>query len=173
MLLRGYKTEIFNPTCNSYFQSVHCIAHLDEDIGEALPYLNAVLGGDTYIKEPPSVTFKMNGKLVTVHGRKIAVNALRDEAEARAILEWLKKEINDAWDNRENIAPKFDGKSKPHPLTIYRFLPRTNCKACGQPTCMAFAVLAAEGAKGAGDCMFLKEDAGDRLKAYLGAFRFD
>lgn len=36
MLLKGYKIEIINPTCNSYFQSVHCIAHLDEDMGETL-----------------------------------------------------------------------------------------------------------------------------------------
>ena len=173
MLLKGYHTEIFNPTCNSHFQSVHCIAHLDGDIGEVLPYLNATLGGDTYIKSPPSVTFKMNGKLVTVHSRKIAVNALKDEAEARAVLEWLKKEINEAWQNRDSIVPKFDGTPKPHPLTIYRFLPRTNCRGCGQPTCMAFAVFAATGAKDAGDCSVLDEEQREKLRAYLGNFRFD
>jgi len=173
MLLNGYQMEIFNPTCNSYFQSVHCIAHLDEDVSEALPYLNAVLGGDTYIKDPPSITFKMHGKLVTVHGRKIAVNALKDAAEAKNILDWLKKEINEAWDNRASIVPKFDGKAKPHVLTIYRLLPRLNCKDCGQPTCMAFAALAAEGAKGARDCGRLNEAGQARLQDYLGAFSFD
>jgi ArsR family metal-binding transcriptional regulator len=173
MLLKGYRPEIFKPTCNSAFQSLHCIAHLDEDVGEALPYLNAVLGGDTYIKDPPSVTFNMHGKLVTVHSRKIAVNALRDEAEARSVLEWLKKEINEAWQNRETIVPKYEGEGKPHPLTIYKFLPRTNCKSCGQPTCMAFAVLAASGAKGAGDCSPLEESPRLKLQDYLSAFRLD
>ena len=43
MLLKGYQKEIFRPKCNPSFQSVHCIAHLDQDIGEALPYLNATL----------------------------------------------------------------------------------------------------------------------------------
>ncbi len=173
MLFKGYTIEIFNPACNSFFQSVHCIAQLDEDVGEALPYLNAVLGGDTYIKDPPSVTFKLHGKLVTVHSREIAINALKDEAEARAVLEWLKKEINDAWDNRSTIVPKFDGAAKPHPLTIYKLLPRTNCRDCGQPTCMAFAVLAASGAKGAGDCTSLADADRAKLQEYLGAFRFD
>ncbi len=173
MLLKGYTIEIFNPTCNSFFQSVHCIAHLDEDVGEALPYLNAVLGGDTYIKDPPSVTFKMHGKLVTVHRRIIAVNALKDEAEARAVLEWLKKEINDAWENRETIIPKYEGTGKAHPLTIYKLLPRTNCRQCGQPTCMAFAALAASGAKGAGDCPSQGDTDRSKLQEYLGAFRFD
>lgn len=173
MILNGYRAEIFNPACNSYFQSVHCIAHLDEDIGEVLPYLNAVLGGDVYIKDPPSVTFNMHGKLVTVHSRKIAVNALKDEAEARSILEWLKKEINEAWENRERIVPKYEGAGKAHPLTIYKLLPRTNCKACGQPTCLAFAALAASGIKGADDCIPLEPPVRMKLRDYLAAFRFE
>ena len=105
MLLKGYKTEIFLPTCNSHFQSLHCIAHLDEDVGQVIPYLNAVLGGDTFIKDPPSVTFNMHGKLLTVHSRRIAVNALRDEAEAHSILEWLKKQINEAVKEAETKGP--------------------------------------------------------------------
>lgn len=173
MLLKGYREEILLPTCNNTFQTLHCIAHLDEDISEALPYLNAVLGGDSYIKDPPSVTFKSQGKLITVHARKIAVNALRDEAEAHHIIEWLKKEINDAWENRETIVPKYNGKTKPHILEIYKLLPKTNCRKCGQPTCMMFASLATEGIKGYEDCPELKKESVNKLKSYLGRFRFD
>lgn len=172
MLLKGYRKEIFRPECNSNFQSVHCIAYLDEDIGEALPYLNAVLGGDVYIKTPPSVTFKSHGKLITVHAKKVAINALKDEQEAHNILEWLRKEINEAWTNRQNIAPKFSGASKPHILEIYKLLPRTNCRKCGQPSCMMFASLVAEGVKGSDDCPLLEEDA-QPLQNYLKQFNFN
>lgn len=170
MLLTGYHKEIFNPTCNSLFQSVHCIAYLDEDIGEVLPYLNAELGGDTYIKDPPSVTFKANGKLITVHAKKIAVNALKNEAEAHAMLEWLKEEINKAWDNRAAIKPKYDGAAKPHILEIYKLLPRTNCRKCGQPTCMMFSSLAVDGIKGQGDCPSLTPEDAEKLRKYLDRF---
>ena len=85
MLLKDYRKEIFRPECNSNFRSLHCIARLDRDIGEVLPYLNSSLGGDSYTKEPPSVTFKAHGKLITVHGDRIAVNALKDEEEADKI----------------------------------------------------------------------------------------
>jgi len=173
MLLKGYREEISRPTCNNTFQSLHCIAHLDEDISEALPYLNSVLGGDSYIKDPPSVTFKTQGKLITVHARKIAVNALRDEAEAHHIMEWLKKEINDAWENRATIVPKYDGKAKPHLLEIYKLLPKTNCCKCGQPSCMMFASLATEGIKGCGDCPEMTEESAKRLQSYLSRFIFD
>jgi ArsR family metal-binding transcriptional regulator len=85
-LLTGYRAEISWPACNNTFQSLHCIPHLEEDIREVLPYPNAVLGGETYIKDPPSVTLKTQGKLITVHAHRIAVNALRDEAEAHHVL---------------------------------------------------------------------------------------
>lgn len=41
-------------------------------------------------------------------------------------------------------------------------LPRTNCRECGQPTCMVFATLVARGVKGPEDCPALKEE--ERVK---------
>lgn len=173
MLLTGYREEIARPGCNNAFQSLHCIAHLNEDISRVIPYLNAVLGGDAYIKDPPSVTFKTQGKLITVHGTKIAVNALRDEEEAGHILEWLRREINETWENRAGIVPKYEGKTKPHLLEIYKLLPKSNCRKCGQPTCMMFASLATEGIKGSEDCPDMGEENRKKLKQYLSRFRFD
>jgi len=42
MLLESYKKEIFRAECNPGFEALHCFAHLDQDVGEAIPYLNAV-----------------------------------------------------------------------------------------------------------------------------------
>jgi ArsR family metal-binding transcriptional regulator len=93
MLLKNYTKEICRPECNPGFQSVHCIAHLAEDMSAVFPYLNTVLAGFSYTKDPRSVTFKAQGKLISVYPRKIAINALKDEAEADKILEWLKREM--------------------------------------------------------------------------------
>ena len=68
MLLKSYSKEILRPECNPGFESVHCIAHLDQDISAVLPYLNAVLGGFEYLKDPPAVIFRSQGKFITVHG---------------------------------------------------------------------------------------------------------
>jgi len=173
MVLNGYKKEIINPACNNHFQSVHCIAYLDDDIGEVLPYLNAMLGGDTYIREPPSLTLRVYGKLITLHSRVIAVNALKDETEAENILGWLKKEINDAWENRHAIEPKYESAPKPHILEIYKLLPKSNCRKCGQPTCMMFSSLAVQGVKGWEDCPDMSVEQAEGLRLYLGRFEFD
>ena len=173
MLLKTYTKKIFRAECNPQFESLHCIAHLDQDVSEVLPYLNAVLGGFEYLKDPPAVMFRSRGRLITVHAREIAVNALKDEAEADKILEWLKREINQSWDNRTAITPSTEGAPKPQVLEILKLLPRTNCRECGEPTCMVFAARAAEGVKGAADCPPLKPDSKQRLEDYLGRFSFD
>jgi len=107
MLLKSYSKEVFRAKCNPSFESVHCIASLDQNIAEVLPYLNAVLGGFEYLKEHPAVIFKTRGRIITVHGDKIAINALQDAEEADKILEWLKKEINEAWEKRNEIIPSY------------------------------------------------------------------
>ena len=173
MLLESYTKEIFRPECNPSFQSLHCIAHLEQDITETLPYLNAVLGGFEYFKDPPAVTFRLHGKLITVHPREIAVNALRDEEEADKILEWLKREINEAWEKRDEIEPRYEGMPKPGILEILRFLPKTNCRECNQPTCMVFASLVAQGVKGGEDCPSMKEENREKLQAYMSQFQLD
>ena len=173
MLLKNYSKEIFRPECNPGFESVHCIAHLDENIEPVLPYLNAVLGGFEYLKDPPAVIFRSQGKLITVHGDKIAINALRDETEADKILEWLKREINEAWQKREHIQPSYEGAPKPKLIEILKRLPKTNCQDCGLPTCMVFAARMAEGIKSPGDCPPLGTGNQQRLEEYMSQLEFD
>jgi len=173
MLLESYKKEIFRPECNPSFQSLHCIAHLDQDITDALPYLNATLGGFEYFKEPPAVTFRIQGKIITVHPREIAVNALRDEAEADKILQWLQREINEAWGKRGEITPRYEGLPKPKLLEILKLLPKTNCRECGEVTCMVFAARVAEGAKGPEQCPSLKGENRTKLERYMRDFQLE
>ncbi|HHE73884.1 MAG TPA: Fe-S cluster protein [Desulfobacteraceae bacterium] len=170
MLLESYRLEIFNSKCNPSAMGVQCFAHLDQDVRKALPYLNTVLGSFEYIQDPPSVTFKAQGKLITVHSHKIAVNALKDEAEARKIVEWLKREINEAWENKENIEPSLKGAPRPQLFEIFKLLPKTNCRECGEPTCMVFAARVAEGAKGADACTPLDSDQLLKMEDYMGRF---
>ncbi len=171
MLLNTYRIDMFNNECMPGAMTLQCFAHLDQDVGPALPYLNAVLGGFEYVREPPSVTFRSQGKLITVHARKIAVNALKDEDEARKIVEWLVREINAAWERRAEIEPCYVGLPRPKVIDILRLLPKTNCKACGAPTCMVFATQVMEGVKDQGDCPPLDDQNRRRLAAYLQTFQ--
>jgi ArsR family metal-binding transcriptional regulator len=173
VILKSFRKEIFRPECNPDFTSLHLYAHLDQDIGAVIPYLNTELGGFQCTREPPSVTFKNRGRLITVHARKVAINSLRDEEEADKIMNWLQNQINDVWSRRNEIAPSYETAQRPQIIEILKRLPRTNCRKCGLPTCMVFAARVAEGIKGADDCPELSSSSRETLAAYLGGFQFD
>ena len=172
MLLRGYTMEIFKPECNPHFESVHCFAHLENDISRVMPYLNAVFGGTSYQKEPPSVMLQIHGRLVAIHARKIAINALKDRAEAEKIVQWLMREINETWEKRDEIVPTEQIPEKPKVIEVLRLLPKTNCQECGQPTCMVFSTLVIQGVKEAEDCPALEKSKRELLEKYLKQFNF-
>jgi len=173
MLLTGYTKKISRPESRHTALSLHCHARLNEDISEALPYLNALLGGDQYCSDPPEVMFHHSGKIIKVGAREIAVNALKDEEDADRILEWLKTEINQAWENRADITPCFKGKTKPKLIDILKLLPKTNCRKCGQPTCLVFAAQVVEGGRGPEHCQEMTEPNREKLTAYVAGFEFD
>ena len=173
MLLAGYTKNITLPTCMPGSTSLHCVADLNEDISEVIPLINATIGGYGFVREPVSVSFKMYGKLLTVHSKQICVNALKDEEEADNILNWLMKEINDAWEKKDSIVPKYEDPPKPTMVQILKLLPKTNCKECGLPTCMVFATRAASGLKDADGCPALSDEQKAALADYLSGFVFE
>ena len=106
------------------------------------------------VKEPP---------------REIAINIVNDKAEADHILEWLKRKINETWEQRKQIEPCFETSRKPNILDVLKRLPKTNCRECGQNTCMVFAALVAEGTKKPDDCPQLDEQNKSALLEYIKA----
>ena len=171
MFLSQYRPQFVRPP-NPAAQHLRCYAQLDGDIREVLPFLNTLLKGHLFFRDPPSLTLKyQGGKLITLTSQEIAINIVKDEAEAEAILEWLKQEINAAWERRGEITPSFEVAAQPRIFEIFKLLPRTNCRVCGQPTCMVFAAHVAEGGRGAEDCPPLPQEPKARLKEYLRQFQ--
>ena len=58
-------------------------------------------------------------------------------------------------------------------LQIQKLLPKTNCKKCGQPTCMVFAAQVMEGGRGIEACPDLTGENRETLSAYLAGFEFE
>jgi ArsR family metal-binding transcriptional regulator len=170
MLLSQYCTKYVRPP-NPTAQHLRCFADLENDIGAVLPYLNTLLKGHQFFRDPPSLTLKYRGgTLITLTSHEIAINIVKDEAEAEDILEWLKQEINAAWERRGEITPSFEVAPQPRILNILKLLPRTNCRACGHPTCMVFAVQVGQGAQGLNGCPHLDMANQKRLREYLRQF---
>jgi len=139
MLLRSYTFKIVFSECNPSVRTVNAIAELSDDISEVLPYLNATIKGCTYQPEAGILRFVKEGRVINLYPRQIAVTRLEDETEARQVLDSIKDLINETYERRGEIKPSYKKGDELRPLDIYKYLPGTNCRECGQPTCLAFA----------------------------------
>jgi ArsR family metal-binding transcriptional regulator len=141
MLLRGFqRIETFFPPCHpGEIETVTAMAELTDDISPAFPYLNAVLKGTIYDQAHQSLNFKLGGRGITLHPRRIIVTRLENKEEAEKVLERLKDLINRTYERRDQLEPSYKSRAKLTVIEIYKLLPKTNCKECGEPTCMAFA----------------------------------
>jgi ArsR family metal-binding transcriptional regulator len=169
MLIREFRQEFVRPP-HPQARHLRCFAYFEEDIGAILPHLNAVLHGYQFSPEPPMLTVKYQAgqaRLITIYPQMIAINIVQDQQEAGDILEWLRQVINDTWDRRREIQPRFDVPARPRILDILRLLPKTNCRGCGLSTCMVFAAQVSEGLKGPGDCPSLAGQEREKLLEYL------
>ncbi len=140
MLLRDYTLRIVLSDCNPSSQKVNALVDLSDDISELLPYLNTVLKGRQYNEEEKSLAVKRGGHFITFWPRQIAITKLEDEKEATAVMEGLKQIVNETYANKDQIKPTYTSRQIPRPLDIFKLLPGKNCKECGEPTCMAFAL---------------------------------
>ena len=140
MLLHNYTLRVVLSDCNPSSQKVNALADLSEDISEVLPYLNTVLKGLQYHHDEKFLTVKRKGHVITFWSRQIAVTKLEDEKEAREFIEELKEIVNETYANKDRIKPAYNSRPVPRPLDIFKLLPGKNCKECGEPTCMAFAL---------------------------------
>lgn len=167
--------EIFRPKCNFSREVVHGIAKLTTDISPVFPYLNAELGAWDYDTRNQVILLKLtDGKWITLQPQEIAIRGARDQEESRALLEWIKGQINEIWERREQIEPRYQSQAGLKILEILKLLPRTNCRACGYQTCMAFATALREGEIALDNCPPLQEDKykeqREKLTAYLQSY---
>ncbi len=138
MLFTAYKITRVLP-CLADPEKIRVIAEVSGEIQEAFPYLNATLEGCIYNHPALTLTFKKGDKIITLHPLHITLTKIDDEEEAEKILGWLQNLVNETGQHRDRIQPDYSMRKELKPTDIFKLLPGTNCKECGQPSCFAFA----------------------------------
>lgn len=156
MLLRSYKiAKVTRSFCNPEWGAV--TAELSDDISQVFPYLNAVVKNAVYTPDAPNLNFKMDTGFISLMPRGINVGQLASEEDGVKVLDYVEKLINDTWDKRASITPIYERKGEIKAKDILDFLPKTNCRDCGLPTCFAFAVALLKGQRRLQDCPALSK----------------
>jgi len=121
--------------------STHCLAtfRLYVDVSKLFPYINAVAEDAVYYEEPPFIKFSLDRFQCALHPDSGAASPFEKEGEAHAFMDRLIAFLNDLHLRRDSIEPSYKMYRQVSVLDVFRLLPRTNCRECGFPTCMAFA----------------------------------
>ncbi len=145
MLITTYRLEVDVAKHSSEEFEYEAIAYAPNDIREVLPYLNASLKSAVYLPDSPSLSWRLNDHKVGFWPDRIAADHLQSREQASEVIEKLVSLVNETWENRSNIEPDVTTHELLQPLELYRLLPKTNCKACGEASCFNFALKLAAG----------------------------
>lgn len=156
-LIKHYDLDIFTPPCEPGAERYSAIARIPTDLSPVLPYLNAVLKGAVCSPEANALTWAHGGRKTVYSRWQIAVSNLEDREEAIRLLEDEIRRANDIWERRAEITPSTRVLKRTTPLAVYKLLPQTNCRQCGEPTCYVFASKLAAGQCQLDQCPVLAE----------------
>jgi ArsR family metal-binding transcriptional regulator len=146
---------------------IRVIAEAQGGVGEMLPYLNAILPRASYSHGANALTLKRGHRLITLYPQVAIIVKADDEEDALAILAWFSDLIEATATRKDTIVPNFERRRAVGFLDVYRLLPGGNCKVCGHPTCLAFAVALLDGRGRLQQCRELSDAQRARLADLL------
>ncbi len=151
LLLETVQITFIAP-CMADDTKLRFISQFDRDISEVMPYLNATVKGAVYTPNIPTLGFQQGHRMVTLYGTRLAVGKTDEIVDTWRTMARVKDLVNRTWIDRDSIEPCMEERAKPQPLEVFKRLPGTNCRECGEPSCMAFAARLARGEAALGEC---------------------
>jgi ArsR family metal-binding transcriptional regulator len=127
-------------------------------LGEVIPYLATLPGIIAYNPDQCTLTFRRQPGFLTLQCDQVYITQVKDIQEGLELLAALAESINAVWEHRQELVTITTAKRTPRPLDVWSLLPKTNCRQCGEQTCMAFAVGLLQQARMLNECPVLASD---------------
>jgi ArsR family metal-binding transcriptional regulator len=128
-------------------------------LDEVLPFVATLPGVIAYNPDGHTLTFRRQPGLLTLYADKVYLTQARDVDEGLELLAALKDAINATWEHRHELAAVTARRRAPRPLDVWSLLPQSNCRQCGEATCMAFAVGLLQQTRRLMECLPIQTDA--------------
>jgi DNA-binding CsgD family transcriptional regulator/ArsR family metal-binding transcriptional regulator len=119
--------------------TVMAIFHFDTDASYLFPYINAVRRYARLIDNPSSIRFKHKDIHCVIYPTYGVATPLKDRVHAGMFRDEIMAYLNTVRRRMNEIVPKHKIYRKFAVTDIISLLPKTNCRKCGYPSCMAFA----------------------------------
>jgi ArsR family metal-binding transcriptional regulator len=117
-----------------------------------------------------TLTLRRQPGFMTFYPDRVMITQVQDAQEGLELLAAVRDLVNQCWERRNTIQPVTAARRAPRPLDVWALLPQTNCKRCGEATCMAFAFLLLQSKRVLEECPILTGDqASAERRAQLAA----
>ncbi|MCK4840025.1 MAG: hypothetical protein KAS94_14570 [Desulfobulbaceae bacterium] len=123
-----------------------------QDLRPLFPYLNATRPEAKYSSNPDRIQFVFEEILCTLYSSEIIAAAFPDEDSVYLFGDRLLEYLNEVYEKQETIQPDYETIGRLSPIDIYQLLPKTNCRKCGQESCLAFAAFLSKGQATTSEC---------------------
>ena len=129
-----------------------------QPLGNVIPYLATLPDVIAYNPATCTLTFRRQHGFMTLYPDKVYITQVKDVEEGLELLKALTDAINTTWAHRAELVAVTAARSAPRLLDIWALLPRTNCKQCGESTCLAFTAALVQHKRLLSECPVLVSD---------------
>lgn len=117
----------------------------DKDISALFPYINASYDEAVFYDQPLHVRLLIDGYRCLLYTHMAVAYYFESKRQANAFAAQVIDLLNRIDAQKESIIPNYDQLKRIPIMDMMKVLPKTNCGACGYPTCMAFAAALMKG----------------------------
>lgn len=132
------------------------VANMTPPLGGILKNFEPLFPRSRYLDKKRSLMIQKDEIIITVYSSgKVSIGMIKNEIEAKKVLEELRNTINEAI--KIGVVPAPGEKVRTEIMEIYKYLPHTNCGKCKEQDCHSFAVRLMSGEAILDKCTPLKE----------------
>ena len=132
------------------------IASMTPPLGGVLKVLEPLFPRGRYSDRIGALITQKGEVITTIYATgKVTMTMVKNEGEAKEMLDSLKETINEAI--AKGVAPAPREKVRVEAMEIYNYLPKTDCKDCGEQSCYTFAIKLMAGETSMDKCTPLKD----------------
>lgn len=132
------------------------VANITPPLGGVLKILEPIFPRSRYVDRKRSLMIQKDEIIITIYSSgKVSIGMIKNETEAKKVLEELRNTINETI--KIGVVPAPIEKPKVEVMEIYMYLPQINCGICKEKDCHSFAVKLKAGEVTLDKCKLLKE----------------
>lgn len=157
-LIENFSFELTPIPCEIGSEDYKLTAKTDKSLNDLLPYLNGYIKKGIYTPQANTFVFNYEGHKVSVSNDKVMIARIKSKDEGKDLAEKVIAFLNEIYEKKDEISPCYERREPPKALDIYKLLPKTNCKKCGEPSCFVFATKLSQGDHEIEDCTELSPE---------------